>query len=77
MYKLQKLVAKVKSIDTSRFVSKTKYDTDKSEIENKTPDFSSVIKKTDYDRKITETENKLSDHSHDKYVTTLEFDTLT
>ena len=31
-----KLVAKVKSIDTSAFVLKTKYDTDKSEIEKKT-----------------------------------------
>ena len=30
-----KLVAKVKSIDTSVFVLKTKYDTDKSEIEKK------------------------------------------
>ena len=30
-----KLVAKVKSIDTSAFVLKTKYDTDKSEIEKK------------------------------------------
>ena len=29
-----KLVAKVNSIDTSRFVIKTKYDTDKSELEN-------------------------------------------
>ena len=30
-----KLVAKVNSIDTSGFVSKTKYDTDKSKLENK------------------------------------------
>ena len=30
-----KLVAKVDNIDTSRFVLKTKYDTDKSELENK------------------------------------------
>ena len=30
-----KLVAKVNSIDTSGFVLKTKYDIDKSEIENK------------------------------------------
>ena len=30
-----KLVAKVNSIDTSRFVLKTKYDRDKAEIENK------------------------------------------
>ena len=30
-----KLVAKVDSIDTSGFVLKTKYDTDKTELENK------------------------------------------
>ena len=33
-----KLVTKVDNIDTSGFVLKTKYDTDKSEIENKIPD---------------------------------------
>ena len=33
-----KLVGKVKSIDTSVFVLKTKYDTNKSELENKIPD---------------------------------------
>ena len=33
-----KLVAKVNNIDTSRFVLKTKYDTDKPELENKIPD---------------------------------------
>ena len=40
-----KLVAKVNSIDTSRFVLKTKYDTDKSQIENKIPDTSDLVKK--------------------------------
>ena len=40
-----KLVAKVNSIDTSGFVLKTKYDTDKSEIENKIPDTSGLVKK--------------------------------
>ena len=49
-----KLVAKVNSIDTSGFVLKTKYDTDKSELENKIPDTSGLIKKTDYDAKITD-----------------------
>ena len=33
-----KLVAKVIAIDTSDFVLKAKYDTDKSELENKIPD---------------------------------------
>ena len=41
-----KLVTKVNSIDTSRFVLKTKYDTDKSELENKIPDTSGLNKKT-------------------------------
>ena len=49
-----KLVAKVNSIDTSGFVLKTKYDTDKSELENKIPDTSGLVKKTDYNTKITE-----------------------
>ena len=35
-----KLVVKVNSINTSRFVLKVKYDRDKSEIENKIPDTS-------------------------------------
>ena len=54
-----KLVAKVNSIDTSGFVLKTKYDTDKSELENKIPDTSDLVKKTDYNTKITETEGKI------------------
>ena len=56
-----KLVAKVNSIDTSGFVLKTKYDTDKSELENKIPDTSGLIKKTDYDAKIREIEGKIPD----------------
>ena len=51
-----KLVAKVNSIDTSGFVLKTKYDTDKSELENEIPDTSGLVKKTDYDAKITDLE---------------------
>ena len=39
-----KLVAKVNSIDTSRFVLKTKYDTDKSKIENKIPNTVILLK---------------------------------
>ena len=35
-----KLVAEVNNIDTSGFVLKTKYDTDKSELENRIPDTS-------------------------------------
>ena len=58
-----KLVAKVNSIDTSGFVLKTKYDTDKSEIENKIPDTSGLVKKTDCNAKITEIEGKIQSTS--------------
>ena len=51
-----KLVAKVNSIDTSGFVLKTQYETDKSEIENKIPNTSGFVKKIDYNAKITEIE---------------------
>ena len=40
-----KLVTKVNNLDTSGFVLKTKYDTDKSELENKIPDTSGFVKK--------------------------------
>ena len=45
-------------------------------VENKIPSVSSLLKKTDYDTKIPEIEKKLTDHNHDKYITTLEFNTL-
>ena len=54
-----KLVAKVDNYDTSRFVLKIKYDTDKSEIENKIPDTSGLVKKTDYDAKIADIVGKI------------------
>ena len=50
-----KLVAKVNSID---IVLKTKYDTDKAELENKIPDTSGLIKKTDYAAKMADIEGK-------------------
>ena len=56
-----KLVAKVDNIDTSGFVLKIKYDTDKSELENKIPDTSGLVKKTDCNTKITEIEGKIPD----------------
>ena len=40
-----KLVAKVNNIHTSGFVLKTKYDTDKSDLEKKIPDTNSLVKK--------------------------------
>ena len=45
-----KLVAKVNNIDTSDFVLKTKYQTDKTELENKIPDVTDFVKRT----KLTE-----------------------
>ena len=59
-----KLVAKVDNIDTSDFVLKTKYNTDKTELENKIPDTSGLVKKTNYNTKITELENKTPDISN-------------
>ena len=61
-----KLSAKVNNIDSSKFVLKAKYDTDKSNLENKISDAdkkisvnSRLVKKTDYDAKITETEIRI------------------
>ena len=54
------MVGKVNNIDTSGFVLKTKYDTDKLELENKIPDTSGLVKKTDYDDEITDNRGKNS-----------------
>ena len=51
------LVAKVDNIDTSDFVLKTKYNSDKTELGNKIPDTSVIVKKTKCYIKITELEN--------------------
>ena len=45
-------------------------------VESKIPSVSSFVKKTDYDTNITESEKNLTDHNHDKYITTLELNTL-
>ena len=55
-----KLVAKVNNIDTSDFVLKTKYQTDKTELENKIPNVTDFVKKA----KLTELENKIPDISN-------------
>ena len=34
-------------------------------------------KKINYDTKVNEIENKITDHTHDKYITTPEFNKLT
>ena len=54
-----KLVVKVNSIDTSGFVLQIKYNTDKSELENKIPETIRIVIKTDYNAKITEIENTI------------------
>ena len=54
-----KLVAKVNNIDTRDFLLKTKYETDKTELEKKIPDASNLVKKT----KLSELENKIPDVS--------------
>ena len=54
-----KLVAKVNNIDTSDFVLKTKYQTDKAELVKKSPDVADLVKET----KFTELENKIPDVS--------------
>ena len=54
-----KLVAKVNSINTSRFVLKTKYNTDKTELENKFLILRDLLKKSDCNAKITEIEGKI------------------
>ena len=54
-----KLVAKVNNIDISGFVLKTKYDTDKSDLEKKILDTRKLVKKTDYNVTISEIESKI------------------
>ena len=61
-----KLVAKVINIDTARFVLKTTYHTDKSDLkkkisdaDKKIPDTNDLAKKTDLNAKITEIEGKI------------------
>ena len=50
-----KVVAKVNNIDSSDFVLKIEYQTDKTELENKIPDVTNFVKKI----KLTELENKI------------------
>ena len=50
---------KVNNIDTSDFVLKTKYQTDKTELEKKIPELTDFVKKI----KVTVLENKIPDVS--------------
>ena len=46
-------------------------------VENKKPNVSNLVKKSDYDTKFNEIEKKITDHTHDKCITTSEFNKLT
>ena len=66
MTEYDKLVTKVNNIDTTGFVLKTAYDTDKLDLEMKIcdagkqiPDRSDLAEKTDLNLKITEIESKI------------------
>ena len=48
----------------SGLVLKAKYNTDKTELENKIPDASGLVKKTDYNAKIIDIEGKIPDVSN-------------
>ena len=54
-----KLATEVNKVNTSGFFSKTKYNTDQSELEKKIPDISKLVKKTDYNAKFSEIESKI------------------
>ena len=58
--------------DISGLATKTTLTT----VENKIPSITGLVKKADYNTTITDIENKLNNHNHDKYVATLEFNTL-
>ena len=72
-----KLVAKVNNIRASGFLLRTKYDTDKSDlekkkvtaVENKIPDVSNLVKKRIYDAKISDIQSK--------YITTADYNRFT
>ena len=55
-----KLVAEVDTIDTSKIILKTKYDTDKTKLENKIPHISNLATKT----AVTTVKNKIPDTSN-------------
>ena len=70
-----KLVAKVNSIDTNDFMLKTKYNTDKTELEKKVPTVTDFVKEA----KLTELKNKIPDISNlatKTALTTVENDIL-
>ena len=65
------LGGKVNNIGTNDLVLKTKFNTDKTELEKKIPYTSGLVKETNYNTKITELENKISDITNLATKTTL------
>ena len=66
-----KLVAKVNGIDSTKFVSRTKYEKDGSDFEDKIDkigkkitDVTNLVKKTDFNTKVIEIEGKIPDISN-------------
>ena len=53
------LVTKVNNIDISGFLLKTKYDTDKLQLEKKIHITSNLVKKSDYNAKVSEIQGKI------------------
>ena len=54
-----KSAEKGNNIDTSRFISRTKYDADKSELEKKNPETSELVEKLDCNAKIIGIKSKI------------------
>ena len=73
-----KLVAKVNNIDTTGFVLKTKYDTDKSELEKKIPDTSGIRAESSRIQKLKKRYNGFTNQqnllSHKWFKNTTDFD---
>ena len=61
------------NIDTSDFVLKINYNTDKTELEKRIPNVTDFAIKTDCNTKINDIENRITDHNHNKYIDTPDF----
>ena len=54
------LKIKVDSIDTARYILKTKYDNEAGDLKLKIPDFSGLLQTSTFNSKITEIEDKIT-----------------
>ena len=64
------------NIDTSDFVLKINYNTDKTQLEKRIPNGTDFVTKTDCNTKISDIENRITDHNHNKYFDTPDFNKL-